>query len=600
MESPIRRAAPTWLVCSLLAFSVLAVFGQTLGFGFISYDDPEAVVTNPWVERGLGWEGLRWAFTTFFFANWIPLSWLSLMLDAEIAGLDPRMFHLTNLLLHTASTLLLFRLLDRASRDRWKSAWVAALFALHPLHVESVAWVAERKDVLSTLFWFLTMLLWLRWTERPGALRYAAVLLSFGLGLLSKPMLVTLPCVLLLFDYWPLGRRRERTLLQLVREKLPLLALAAASSATTVIAQRAGGALGSLDAYPLAARLANAVLSYALYLKQTLWPIGLAVFYPHPGSELPLASWLGAALFLAAVSVGIAILGRSRPYLIVGWLWYLGTLVPVIGIIQVGYQARADRYTYLPLVGIFILLAWGVPPLFGRRQRSAGAVAIASLAAAGWLAFLQCGYWRASIPLFERAIQVTAENAIAQHNLASAYYQRNQPGDRERSLVHYSEAIRIDPDYTGALNSLAGVLLELGRTQEAIDRWSELVRIKPHATAALCNLCGVLTRAGRLAEADQRCSQALRSNPQAACARYNLGHLRLQQSRILDAESEFEAALRIAPLDADARISLGVVLERQGRFEPAIAQYLEVLRLDPSNPLARANLDRIRRQRAAD
>jgi len=600
LQSPTRGAAPAWLVCSMLALLVLAVYGQTLGFGFVSYDDPVYVVDNPWVQRGLTWEGLRWAFTTFFFSNWFPLTWLSLMLDAEIAGADPRMFHLTNVLLHTASTLLLFHLLDRATGARWKSAWVAALFAVHPLHVESVAWIAERKDVLCTLFWFLTMLAWLRWVERPGAVRYAAVIVSFALGLLCKPMLVTLPFVLLLFDFWPLGRHRQRGLLALVREKLPLLALAAVASATTVIAQRAGGALGDLDAYPLAARLANAAVSYTTYLQQTLWPTGLAVFYPHPGRNLPLGSGLRATLVLTVFTGLVAMLRRSRPYLAVGWLWYLGTLLPVIGIIQVGFQARADRYTYLPLVGIFILLAWGVPDLLGRRLRLLGAGAIASLAAAAWLALLQCGYRRDSIRLFERAIQVTGENAVARNNLAADYHQRNAPGDLERSLAHYAEAVRIDPGYATAINGLAGVLMKLGRAEEAIDRWSEAVRIKPRYTAALCNLCAALTQAGRLSEAEQRCSQALRVNPQAACAHYNLGHLYLQQSRILEAASHLEAAVRIAPLDTDSRVSLGVVFATQGRFAQAIAQYVEVLRLDPSNQLARSNLDRIRRQMAAD
>jgi len=588
------------LVRLMLVLSVLAVYGQTLGFGFIGYDDPEYVLANPWVRQGLTWEGLRWAFTTFHFANWFPLTWLSLMLDVEIAGLDPHQFHLGNLLLHVASTLLLFQLLDRATRDRWKSAWVAALFALHPLHVESVAWVAERKDVLSTLFWFLSMLLWLRWIERPGAVRYAAASLAFALGLLSKSMLVTLPGVLLLFDFWPLGRHRERGLFLLVREKLPLLALAAASSATTLIAQRAGGAVGSLDAYPIAARLANAVVSTAAYLEQTFWPTGLAVFYPHPGREVPVSAWLGSALLLAGISAGVTLLRRSRPYLAVGWLWYLGTLLPVIGIVQVGFQARADRYTYVPLVGVFILLAWGVPELLGRRPRLLGAAAVASLAAAATLAYLQCGYWRGSIPLFEHAIEVTAENAIARNNLASAYYQRNAPGDLERSVAHYAEAVRIDPSYATALNSFAGALLKLGRVEEAIDRWSEAVQTRPHYTAALCNLCGALSRVGRLAEAEQRCNQALLVDPQPACAHYNLGHLYLQQSRIPEAESHLQAAVRIAPLDTDARVTLAVALATQGRFDQAIAQYDEVLRLDPSNPIARSNLDRLRSRMATD
>jgi Flp pilus assembly protein TadD len=600
LNPPTRGASPAWPVYALLASSALAVHAQTLGFGFVGYDDPEYVVDNPWVQRGLGWDGVRWAFTSFHFANWIPLTWLSLMLDVELAGAAPGMFHATNLLLHSASTLLLFRLLDRATGARWKSAWVAALFAVHPLHVESVAWISERKDVLSTLFWFAAMLLWLRWVERPGAGRYAAAALAFALGLLSKPMLVTLPFVLLLFDFWPLGRHRERTLSALVREKLPLLALAAGSAVTTVIAQRAGGALGSLEAYPLAARLGNAVISYAAYLGQTLWPFGLAVFYPHPGAEVPLASWLGAAVVLGGISALVAMQRRVRPYLAVGWLWYLGTLLPVIGIVQVGTQARADRYTYVPLVGIFILLAWGAADLLARRPLWLRAAAVASLAGAATLAAVQCGYWRDSIRLFERAIQVTGDNALAQSNLAAAYYRRNQPGDLERAAAHYAEAIRIDPDDPSTRNSLASIWLALGRAEEAIQLWSEPVGFKPHSTAVLCNLCGALTRVGRPAEAEQRCTQALRSDPQAACAHYNLGHLRLQQSRIAEAERHLEAAVRIAPLDANSRVTLGVLFAKQGRFDEATRQYAEALRLDPSNALARANLDRIQRPPAAD
>ncbi len=450
------------------------------------------------------------------------------------------------------------------------------------------------------MFWFLTMWLWLRWVERPGTVRYAGLIASFALGLLCKPMLVTLPFALLLFDFWPLGRSRGGSIFSLVREKLPLFALAAGSSATTVIAQRAGGALGNLDAYPLAARLANAAISYLAYLEQTFWPTGLAVFYPHPGRDLPLSSGLGAALVLAVISALVVMLRKSRPYLAVGWLWYLGTLLPVIGIVQVGFQARADRYTYVPLVGVFILLAWGVSDLLGRRRRLLGALAGASLAAAAWLAYLQCGYWRDSILLFERAIEVTAENAVARNNLASAYYQRNQPGDLERSVAHYAEAVRIDPSYATAGNSLAGALLKLGRVEEAIDRWSETVRVKPRYLAALCNLCGALSKVGRLADAELRCLDALSVNPQAACAHYNLGHLYLQQSRISEAESHLAIAVRIAPRDVASRVSLGVVLAAQGRFDQAIAQYDEALRLDPWNEIARSNLDRIRQKMAAD
>jgi Flp pilus assembly protein TadD len=532
------------------------------------------------------------------------------MLDVEIAGVDPRMLHGTNFVLHTASSLLLFHLLDRATGARWKSAWVAALFAVHPLHVESVAWIAERKDVLSGLFWFLTMLLWLRWVERPGWPRYALVVGSFTLGLLAKPMLVTLPFVLFLFDLWPLGRCRGRAPWPLLREKLPLLGLTVISSAVTVIAQRAGNAVASLDAHPAGARLANAIVSYAIYLEQTFWPTRLAVLYPL-SREVPLASALLAALVLSAICILVAKHWRARPYLAVGWLWYLGTLVPVIGIVQIGLHSRADRFTYLPLVGVFIMLAWGVPDLLGRlspreadgrastrpRIRSwllvAGASATA--ATAGWLAYLQCAYWRDPILLFERAIAVTGENLPAHGSLAASYHQRNGPGDLERSLVHYTELIRLDPGSVGARRGLADALMQLGRLDEAIARWSEVVQLTPRASGALCKLCAALSQAGRSSEAETRCVEALRINPQSACAHYQLGRLYLQQARILDAERHLDAAVRIQPLDASSRLSLGVALAKQKRDEEATVQLEEVLRLDPSNQAASSYLDEIRR-----
>jgi hypothetical protein len=553
-------ATSIWLIRSLLVLSVLAIYGQTLGFGFITLDDPPYVTANPWVRQGLGWDGVRWAFTSFYAAIWSPLTWLSLMLDVEIAGVDPRMFHATNLLLHTASSLLLFQLLDRATGARWKSAWVAALFAVHPLHVESVAWIAERKDVLSGLFWFLTMLLWLRWVERPGRLRYALVLGSFTLGLLSKPMLVTLPLVLLLFDRWPLGRHPRMTLGSLVWEKLPLLGLTLMSSAVTLIAQISGRAVASLDVHPLGIRLANAVVSYAIYLRQTFWPTGLAVLYPLPRGEIPPASWLPAALVLSAICVLVAICWRSRPYLGVGWLWYLGTLVPTIGIVQFGLQARADRFTYLPLVGVFIMLAWGVPDLLGRlgsRLLLIGASATA--VAAAWLGYAQCGYWRDPIVLLERTLEVTGENLLARASLAASYHERNGPGDLERALVHYAEVIRIAPESVGARKGLADALMSLGRVEEAIPLWTQVVQVKPRARGALCNLCLGLSQLGRLAEAEERCLEALRFKAQALCAHYHLGRLYLEQKR----------------------------------FEEARAQFVEVLRLDPSNQAARSYLDGI-------
>jgi Flp pilus assembly protein TadD len=577
----------------MLVLAVVAVYGQTLGFGFTSYDDPMYVSRNAWVQRGLSWDGLRWAFTSFHGANWFPLTWLSLMLDVEIAGLNARMLHGTNLLLHAASSLLLFQALDRASEDRWKSAWVAALFALHPLHVESVAWITERKDVLSGFFWFLTLLLWLRWVERPGRLRYAGVVGAFAAGLLSKPMVVSLPLALLLFDFWPLARYRSRTIRSLVWEKLPLFGLALLSSLITLVSQRAGSAMADLAAVPLAERLANSVISYAAYLQQTFWPVRLSVLYPYPLSAPAAWSVLAAALVLLALSGMVAKWRRSRPYLVTGWLWYLGTLVPVIGIVQFGPQVRADRFTYLPLVGIFIMLAWGLPDLLRFRigSRALAAGAAAALVAAGWGAHQQCGYWRDPILLFERALEVTSQNPIAHGNLASSYLQRGEPGDLERARFHFQAAIEIDPSYQGARNGLARALRKLGRVEEAIARWSELLQINPQARAVLCDLCEALTVAGRLSEAEARCVEAIRKKLQPGCAHYNLGKLYLQQERILEAERQFDAAVRIRPKDAGAHLGLGVALMRQNRLDEARAQFEEAQRLNPSDPAARAYLE---------
>src|SRR5438093_6677457 len=368
-----RRAL---LVCSLLVTVTLAAYGRVWQLGFVDYDDPGYVFENPHVLAGLGRSGLAWAFTTTTESNWHPLTWLSLMLDATIGGADPHLYHATNLLLHVANTLLLFLVLSRMTGFLWRSAFVAALFAVHPLHVESVAWVAERKDVLSTLLWLLTIAAHVRYAARPSLGRYAAVFSALALGLMAKPMLVSLPLVLLLLDYWPLGRwgtdaganvaggskARERGLLgrgrgrwSLMLEKVPLFALAVASSVATLVAQTE--AVQPLGSYPLAGRVANAWVSYIIYIGKMIWPKNLAIFYQYPRHALPFWEPAGAALLLLAVSIAAIGLRRTRPWFAVGWFWFVLTLVPVIGLVQVGSQAMADRYTYVPLIGIFIVVA---------------------------------------------------------------------------------------------------------------------------------------------------------------------------------------------------------------------------------------------------
>ncbi|MEA2564479.1 MAG: protein O-mannosyl-transferase [Acidobacteriota bacterium] len=439
-----------------LALLTLAVYLPVLTHGFIRFDDPLYVTSNPWVKAGLTWKGIAWAFTANVASNWHPLTLLSHMLDCELFGMDPLGHHLTSLLLHTASVVLLFEVLRRMTGDQWRSAAVAALFAIHPTHVESVAWIAERKDVLSGFFWMLTLLAWAFYVRQPSRMRYMAVALSLAAGLLSKPMVVTLPFVLLLLDVWPLGRKIR------VKEKLPLFALAAASCVATLIAQ--SGAIGMASQFPLRLRLANAVLSYVSYLGKTLVPSRLAVFYPMP-AEFPAWKVAGAALLLALLTV-LAL--RAARYVTVGWLWFLGTLVPVIGIVQVGGQAMADRYTYLPSIGLFLIAVWGFP----RR-----AVWIPVLFALAIGTRLQLRHWQDSESLFRHAAAVTERNFIAHLNLAQIYAKR---GDRGRALEHFRTTLEIRPGMWQAQASLGNTLRRWGRPDKALPHLRNAVRLRPH------------------------------------------------------------------------------------------------------------------------
>ncbi|HVG10043.1 MAG TPA: tetratricopeptide repeat protein [Thermoanaerobaculia bacterium] len=454
-----RRVTGTRVALALLT---LVTYLPVLTHGFIRFDDPVYVTSNPWVKAGLTWEGIAWAFTANVASNWHPLTLLSHMLDCELFGLDPLGHHLTSLLLHTASVVLLFEVLRRLTRDQpgdlWRSAAVAGLFAIHPTHVESVAWIAERKDVLSGLFWMLTLLAWTCYVRQPSRLRYAAVALSLTAGLLSKPMVVTLPFVLLLLDVWPLDRKIR------VKEKLPLFALAAASCVATVIAQ--SGAIGRASQFPLRLRLANAVLSYVAYLGKTLLPSRLAVFYPMP-TEFPAWKVAGAALLLASLTV-LAL--RAARYVTVGWLWFLGTLVPVIGIVQVGGQAMADRYTYLPAIGLFLIAVWGFP-------RKAVWVPILLALAIGTR--LQLRHWEDSESLFRHAAAVTERNFIAHLHLAQIHADR---GERGPALEHFRTTLEIRPGMWQAQASLGNTLRRWGRPDKALPHLRNAVRLRPHDT----------------------------------------------------------------------------------------------------------------------
>ena len=483
-RSPEPRRPPSRIVLAvLLSLATLAVFVQTVGFAFVDYDDNLYVTANPHVKEGLTLAGVRWAFTTFAAANWHPLTWISLMLDWSIGGPGARVFHLTNLILHLADVLLLFFCLDRMTGRRLPSAVTAALFAIHPLHVESVVWIAERKDVLSTLFLLLTLVAYAGFVERPGLVRRIAVVLLFALGLLAKPMLVTLPVLLLMLDAWPL--RRQEPWRRLVLEKAPLLALSIATGVVTVVAQRQGGTVGTLTIYPLGVRVANAVVATATYLGKAIWPTRLAVFYPHPGATLSAWTVAGSAVILTALTIWTIHERRSRPYLLLGWAWYLMTLAPVVGIVQVGWQARADRYTYIPLIGIFLGVVWALSDRFADRPALLSGMASAALVVLGVGAFVQAGYWRDSETLFQHALAVTENNAVAHNNLGTALLRRGLPSQAEE---HFAEAVRIDPSFADAHSNLGVALGRQGDIDEAILEFQRALDLEPDHPDARRNL----------------------------------------------------------------------------------------------------------------
>lgn len=624
-----------WLICIVLAVATLAVFWPVKDHAFINMDDYQYVTENPHVKTGINVRNIRWAFTTFYASNWHPLTWLSLMLDHRLFGLNPMGYHLINLLFHITNSILLFLILRRTADALWPSAFVAALFALHPLHVESVAWVAERKDVLSTFFWLLTMGAYVFYVERPDRKRYFLTLVFFTLGLLSKPMLVTLPVVLLLFDYWPLGRMKFREAMpprnatrakakkpgvkktkstpansgqtglsgqaplwpivrSLLREKIPFFILSAASCIVTVIAQQRGGALMSSDVLPFGVRLVHALVSYVGYIEKMICPINLAIFYPHHGMP-PVWTILFSAAFLSVLTFVVIRWGKQMPYLPVGWFWYLGTMIPVIGIVQVGGQSMADRYTYVPLIGLFIDIAWMVPVLAGKwRFRpsvlAAGAGVVLSIFV--FLDWSQVRYWRDSITLFEHAVQVVPDNHRAHNNLGVAL---SASGRSEEAANHYAEAIRIKPGYENAHFNLGNFLAARGRSEEALTHYSEAIRLKPNYAKAHQNMGTLLASTGNFKEAIDHYQEALKSDPANAGIYYNLGVAWMAANRPNEAIECLQEAVRIQPGFVEAHNDLGMALARLGDMEGAREQFQEALRLRPSYEPARYNLQAVTR-----
>jgi tetratricopeptide (TPR) repeat protein len=577
-------------IAILLVAAIFAVYWQTLHFGFVNYDDPDYVTANVYVRAGITADGVAWAFRHSFAGNWFPLTWLSHMLDVELFGLDSGLHHLTSFSIHAGSTLLLFAFLRRTTKSRWPSAMVAALFALHPLHVESVAWIAERKDVLSALFWMLTLCAYAGYAARPGAARYGLTLAAFGFGLMAKPMLVTLPLVLLVLDYWPLARGVR------LLEKLPFLALSAAVSVVTYVVHREAGATASLDIFPLAVRLENALVSYAVYALKMFWPSNLAVFYPYSQQSLAVPAAL-AALGLAAITFVAIRMAARRPYLIAGWAWYLVTLGPVIGLVQVGAQARADRYTYIPMIGLSIALVWGAAEVLQRWPRVRAVLAWSVCAACGVLSWTQAGYWQDGVSLFRRAVDVTTDNYVARFNLAAALDGR---GESVEAASQLAEAVRIQPNSAPARAELGQLLAKQGRLQEALPQLRAAVRLNRSDADVHYRLGTVLGETGNEAEAAAEFLETVRLDPGNANAHYNLGISLATRGRTAEAAVEFVATVRLNPEDAAARYNLGITLGRLGRTGEEITQLSEAVRIDPKLPGAREALDEaVARQGAA-
>jgi len=578
-----RRRA--WIAFGLVALAA-AVYAPVRAFDFVSFDDQSYVNANPHVLAGLTWDSVRWAFTRAHASNWHPLTWLSHMLDVQLFGIDAGAHHVVNAVIHAANGLLLFDVLRRATGALGRSAFVAALFVAHPLHVESVAWVAERKDVLSTLFWMLTLEAYVVWVRDPRPRRFALVLAAYAAGLMAKPMLVTLPFALLLLDWWPLARLASIADLRArFREKTPLFALAAASSVVTFFVQRE--AMGDFERYPLVERVGNALVAYVLYVRDMIWPASLTVLYVH---EKAMPLWkpaLAAALLVTATFVAVR-QARRRPWCVVGWFWFLGTLVPVIGLVQVGLQARADRYTYVPLIGLFVVVAWTAAEIAGPRGRRAlAALGVAATLVCAALARRQVETWRDSETLWRRAVAVDPENAAARNNLGDYLCWR---GRFDEAIAEFREMVRIAPASAEAHNNLGYALRVHGDLDAAIDEYREALRVNPKFAEACDNWGLALRQQGLREEAAARFADALRLRPDYADAHHNLGVTFAELGRTDDAVRELVEATRLAPDDAPTHVDLGMLLGRRGDAAGAVREFEAAVLVRPDDAVARHNL----------
>ena len=617
------------MIYIFLAVVTLLAFWQVNQSDFISFDDGVYITKNSYIQNALTIDGIIWAFTTNYQGNWHPLTWISHMLDIQLFGLNPHWHHLISLLLHITNTLLLFFVLHRMTKAPWQSAFVAALFALHPLHVESVAWVAERKDVLSTFFWMLTMGAYSYYVEHPGFRRYFFVLLFFVLGLMAKPMLVTLPFVLLLLDYWPLQRFQEiksdykvkteafksmtsdkqkkkskkkdaaavketlevktpadpeykwSLIYPLFLEKIPLFALTVLSSIVTYIAQHRGGAVQSLAALNLNSRFTNAVVSYIRYIGKMIWPDNLAYFYPYP-KLLQLWQISGAVLILIAITLMVFLAAKRLQYLTMGWLWYVGTLVPVIGLVQIGGQAMADRYTYIPLIGLFIMVAWGIPTLLSTllyREKLLIALSTLTLTCFFIVSWTQVGYWQNSLTLYSRAVNVTDDNYVAYASRGSVYGNR---GDYKQSIEDLDRAIKINPNYAAAYNDRATSYYALGKYKQAIIDYDMAIKINPNYAAVYNDRGNAYKNLGKYEQAIADYNKAIDINPKLASAYHNREIVYAILGNQKQAIAGYGATIEIYPKDADVYYARGNATAILGKYKQAIIDYDMAIKIHPN------------------
>jgi tetratricopeptide (TPR) repeat protein len=576
----VRNHHITIAVYLFLATISVAVFGQTIRYDFVNFDDDLYVYNAPAIQGGLTLKDIALAFTSPHAGNWHPLTTISHMLDCQLYGLKAGGHHATNVVLHTIAVLLLFRVLRQMTGAVWKSVAVAALFAVHPLHVESVAWVSERKDVLSAVFFLLMLAAYVCYARAPSITRYLAVAVLFAAGLMSKPMLVSAPVILLLLDYWPLRRfeqpssttgkgkisksgNQRRVIRGLFLEKVPLLVLSAGSCLVTFVLQKR--ATGAIPPLPLPWRVENAIATYMIYVWKTLWPTRLAVFYPHPNDTLAIWEVILAIGLLLAITVAAIVFRRERPYLFTGWFWYVGMLVPVIGLVQVGEQGYADRYTYLPHIGLFLLAVWLAADVIAARQSRSGlavATAIVIIVALAWTAFIQTSYWRNSETLWTHALAVTFDNDVAHNNLGYLCVDR---GELDKAISHFESALRIRSTKLNPHYNVGSAFVEM-------------------------NLADALGRKEQPDEAMVHYEEAIKLQPSYADAYYNRGNILFAEGHIDEALADWEKTLQIQPNDADAHTCLGNALLRRGSVKEAVAHYEKAIVLAPEDPRSRINI----------